>query len=41
VHAKGGKIVLQQRGVELSIAPRERYYGGGAKGYTDWPNGNY
>lgn len=23
--------------VELTIAPRESYYGGGAKGYTDWP----
>lgn len=24
-------------GAELVIAPRESYYGGGAKGYTDWP----
>ncbi|AIU89030.1 alkene reductase [Pectobacterium odoriferum] len=28
-------------GAELTIAPREAYYGGGAKGYTDWPTGNY
>lgn len=27
-------------GTELTIAPRESYYGGGAKGYTDWPNRN-
>ncbi|VVO57961.1 alkene reductase [Pseudomonas fluorescens] len=26
-----------RRGIELSIAPRESYYGGGAKGYIDWP----
>ncbi|WP_237882275.1 alkene reductase [Pseudomonas sp. PGPR40] len=30
-----------RRGVELAIAPRESYYGGGAKGYTDWPLGDY
>jgi len=30
-----------RQGAELSTAPRESYYGGGAKGYTDWPNGNY
>jgi N-ethylmaleimide reductase len=24
-------------GSSLAIAPRETYYGGGAKGYTDWP----
>lgn len=24
-------------GSELTIAPRDSYYGGGAKGYTDWP----
>lgn len=24
-------------GAELTIAPRESYYGGGAQGYTDWP----
>lgn len=28
-------------GAELTIAPRDTYYGGGAKGYTDWPKGNY
>lgn len=28
-------------GAELTIAPRESYYGGGAKGYTDWPLGQY
>lgn len=28
-------------GAELTIAPREAYYGGGAKGYTDWPKGEY
>jgi N-ethylmaleimide reductase len=28
-------------GAELTIAPRESYYGGGAKGYTDWVAGNY
>ncbi len=26
-----------QKGDELAIAPRETYYGNGAKGYTDWP----
>jgi N-ethylmaleimide reductase len=26
-----------RHGHELTIAPRESYYGGGAKGYTDWP----
>ncbi|MBC3361511.1 alkene reductase [Pseudomonas sp. SWRI154] len=30
-----------RRGVELTIAPRESYYGGGAKGYIDWPVGDY
>lgn len=30
-----------RRGAELAIAPRESYYGGGAKGYTDWPSGRY
>lgn len=30
-----------RHGAELTIASRESYYGGGAKGYTDWPNGNY
>lgn len=30
-----------RRGAELTIAPREAFYGGGAKGYTDWPVGNY
>ena len=29
-----------RRGVELTIAPRESYYGGGAKGYIDWPTAN-
>ncbi|RMQ38724.1 putative proteinH:flavin oxidoreductase / proteinH oxidase protein [Pseudomonas syringae pv. actinidiae] len=29
------------QGAELTIAPRESYYGGGAKGYTDWPLGQY
>lgn len=28
-------------GSELTIAPRESYYGGGAKGLTDWPLGDY
>lgn len=28
-------------GAELAVAPREAYYGGGAKGYTDWPKGHY
>ncbi len=23
--------------LELTVAPRESYYGGGSKGYTDWP----
>lgn len=26
-----------RHGLELTIAPRESYYGGGAKGYIDWP----
>ncbi|MVW86916.1 alkene reductase [Pseudomonas sp. PB101] len=30
-----------RRGAELTIASRESFYGGGAKGYTDWPVGNY
>lgn len=30
-----------RRGAALTIAPRESYYGGGAKGYIDWPNANY
>lgn len=30
-----------RRGAELTIAPRESYYGGGAKGYTDWPRAAY
>lgn len=30
-----------RRGTELTIAPRESYYGGGAKGYIDWPTANY
>lgn len=30
-----------RHGAELTIAPRESYYGGGAKGYTDWPTGTY
>ena len=30
-----------QHGAELTIAPQETYYGGGAEGYTDWPNGDY
>ena len=29
-----------RRGIELTIAPRESYYGGGAKGYIDWPTAN-
>jgi N-ethylmaleimide reductase len=28
-------------GAELTIAPRESYYNGGTKGYTDWQKGNY
>lgn len=28
-------------GTELTIAPKEAYYGGGAKDYTDWPEGNF
>lgn len=27
-----------QEGAELAVAPRETYYGNGAKGYTDWPS---
>lgn len=30
-----------RRGIELAVAPREVYYGGGAKGYTDWPAAAY
>ena len=29
-----------RRGIELTVAPRESYYGGGAKGYIDWPTAN-
>lgn len=28
-------------GANLTIAPREAYYGGGAKGLTDWPLGQF
>jgi N-ethylmaleimide reductase len=28
-------------GAALVVAPRESYYGNGAKGYIDWPKGNY
>ncbi|MBU7435821.1 alkene reductase [Paraburkholderia fungorum] len=28
-------------GAALVVAPRETYYGNGAKGYIDWPKGNY
>jgi N-ethylmaleimide reductase len=34
-------VARLRHGAELTIAPRESYYGGGAKGYTDWPLGNY
>jgi N-ethylmaleimide reductase len=27
-------------GMELTIAPHESFYGGGARGYTDWPRAN-
>jgi len=30
-----------RRGTPLAAAPREAYYGGGAKGLTDWPKGDY
>lgn len=30
-----------RRGAELTIAPQESYYGGGAKAYIDWPTGSY
>ena len=30
-----------RHGIELTNAPHESYYGGGAKGYTDWPEANY
>lgn len=30
-------VERMRRGLELSVAPRETYYGGGAKGLTDWP----
>ncbi|MER2075589.1 MAG: hypothetical protein ABS914_15935 [Stenotrophomonas sp.] len=26
-----------RQGADVAIAPREAYYGGGAKGYIDWP----
>jgi N-ethylmaleimide reductase len=34
-------VARLRHGAELTIAPRESYYGGGAKGYTDWPLGSY
>lgn len=34
-------VARLRHGAELTIAPRESYYGGGAKGYTDWPLGTY
>lgn len=30
-----------RRGSPLAVAPREAYYGGGAKGLIDWPKGEY
>ena len=30
-------VARLRHGHELVVAPRESYYGGGAKGYTDWP----
>lgn len=29
-----------KEGVELAVAPNEAFYGGGEKGYTDWPLAN-
>jgi N-ethylmaleimide reductase len=34
-------VARLRHGAELTIAERETYYGGGAKGYTDWPLGTY
>lgn len=34
-------VARLRHGAELTIAPRESYYGGGAKGYIDWPMGKY
>lgn len=34
-------VARLRHGAELTIAPRESYYGGGARGYTDWPLGTY
>lgn len=34
-------VERMRHGAELTIASRESYYGGGAKGYTDWPKGTY
>ncbi len=34
-------VARLRHGAQLTIAPRESYYGGGAKGYTDWPLGDY
>ncbi|MBP6018049.1 MAG: alkene reductase [Burkholderiaceae bacterium] len=34
-------VARLRHGIELAVAPHESYYGGGAKGYTDWPTGNY
>ncbi len=30
-------VARLRTGAALTVAPRESYYGGGAKGYTDWP----
>ncbi|MGM8931151.1 alkene reductase [Salinicola halophyticus] len=34
-------VARLQHGAKLTIAPHESYYGGGKKGYTDWPTGAY
>lgn len=34
-------VARLRHGAELTVAERETYYGGGAKGYIDWPQGNY
>lgn len=30
-------VACLERGIELTQAPKETWYGGGAEGYTDWP----
>ncbi len=34
-------VARLRHGAALTVAPHESFYGGGARGYTDWKNGTY